>query len=58
MSHARDTTLTLFVTYLSPLKPKACAAKIEFFFSLMQVVSFLGLKIHFFFTYAGCNFSG
>ena len=24
-SHARDTTLTFFVIYLSPLKPKSCA---------------------------------
>ena len=29
MAHARETTLTFFVTYLSPLKPKACAAKID-----------------------------
>ena len=28
-----------FVRHLSPLKPKACAAKIDFF-SLMQVVAF------------------
>ena len=38
MSHARETTLTFFVKYLSPLKLKACAAKIDFF-SLLQVVA-------------------
>ena len=32
MSHARGTTLTFFVTYLLPLKLKAYAAKIDFFF--------------------------
>ena len=30
MSHTRATTLTFFIMYLSPLKPKACAAKIDF----------------------------
>ena len=48
---ARETTLTFFVTYLSPLKLKACAAKIDFF-SLMQVVAF-GSKNDFFFHLYG-----
>ena len=33
MLHARATTLTFFVMYLSPQKPKACAAKIDLFFT-------------------------
>ena len=30
MSNVRDITLIFFVTYLSPQKPKACAAKLNF----------------------------
>ena len=34
MSRVREATLTSFVTYLTPLKPKAYAAKIDFFKNL------------------------
>ena len=37
MSRARETTLTFFVTYLSPLKPKACAAKNDFWMGFSKI---------------------
>ena len=47
MWHARETTLTFFITYLSPLKPKACEAT-KIFFSLLLQVAFHGVKFIFF----------
>ena len=38
MSRVRVITLIFFVTYLPPLKPKACAAKIEFWMGFSQSV--------------------
>ena len=40
MSRVRETTLTFFVTYLSPLKPKACAAKFDFWTGFFKNLSF------------------
>ena len=40
MSRAKETTLTFFFTYLPPLKPKACAAKIDFLDEFNKNLSF------------------
>ena len=36
----KETTLTFFVAYLSPLKPKACTAKIDFWTGSFENLSF------------------
>ena len=59
MSHARETTLTFFVMYISPLKPKACATKIDFLEGFYKNLSFktamsrwaLGVGCHPWFTF-------
>ena len=40
MSRAREITLTFFFMYLSCLKPKACAAKIDFLNGFYKNLSF------------------
>ena len=40
MSRAKVTTLTFFFTYVSPLKPKACAAKTDFLDGFYKNLSF------------------
>ena len=51
MSNARELTLTFFITIISP-EAKSLCSQIDFF------CGFLGVKVDFFFTYAGCSFSG
>ena len=40
MSRARETNLTFFFTYLSPLKLKACTPKIDFLDGFLKNLSF------------------